>query len=43
MGNIYSPSFMRKLLYGDKIMLFGYSLKVEKLKGLCLYLHVWLL
>lgn len=32
MGSIYRPFFMRKLLYGDLILLFGYSLKVEKLK-----------
>lgn len=33
MGSIYWPFFMRKLLYRDLIVLFGYSLKVEKLKN----------
>lgn len=32
MGSIYSPFFMRKLLHRDIIVLFGCSLKVEKLK-----------
>lgn len=32
MGSIYWPFFMRKLLYRDLIVLFGYSLKVKKLK-----------
>lgn len=32
MGSIYSPFFMRKLLHRDMIVLFGCSLKVEKLK-----------
>lgn len=36
MGSIYWLFFMRKLLYGDIIVLFGYSLKVKKLKD-CVY------
>lgn len=31
MGSIYWPFFMRKVLYRDLIVLFGYSLKVKKL------------
>lgn len=49
MGSIYRPFFMRRLLHKDLIVLFGYSLKVEKLKdcvctcmfGFCKKFYHW--